>query len=291
MEKLTNWLQLWKELVEVKARASKLNPKSHDKSYCNRKARQFKKKAESRGSNIDSSRQFIASTLKANPGSTLLDIGAGIGDWSVFLGSYASEVTALEPSAAMGELLVETIKSSKAGNVKWVQGTWPGIHMEPHDYTLASHSMYGETDIKPFIEKMNSISRKGCFLVTRVLYTDTIMAKAAQRVLGQPYDSPCFQVIYNVLLQLGFCPNVLMETGKTWKSWSNDSMDEALEDIKTRLGVQHESKDDEYLLSLLSENLVEKNGKFTWPSGNGSSLIYWGEKMGFFDCYDQPHGR
>ncbi len=275
METVTDWLELWKELVNLKSKAARESSKCRHKKYWSRKAGQFKNRTEKSCIPPSSSQQFIASVLEDHPGSTLLDIGAGIGDWSAFLASYAKEITALEPSADMGEMLTDLISSAKLENVKWFQGSWPEIDIEPHDYTLASHSMYGEADLKPFIEKMTAITRKGCFLVTRVLYANTIMAKAAKLILGQPFDSPCFQVIFNALLQLGIYPNVLMETGKTWKSWSDDSLEEALQEIKNRLGIQDSSEYDGYLMSLLSKHLSKKNGKYVWPTGNGSALIYW----------------
>ncbi len=275
MEQLTDWFNFWKELVELKGEASSRSKQCRDKSYWKRKVNHFKNKAGNGQSEPASSRLFIASTLENNPNSTLLDIGAGIGDWCAFLAPYAREITALEPSDDMGEMLTETIKAGNVNNVELVKGNWPGIDIEPHDYTLASHSMYGETDIKSFIKKMKSISRKGCFVVSRVLFADTIMARAAQRTMGQPYDSPCFQVLYNVLLQMGIYPNVLMETGKTWKSWSNDSLEEALDEVKNRLGVRETDQYDDYLVSLLKAELTQKDGKLVWPAGNGSALMYW----------------
>lgn len=275
MEKLTDWLELWKELVTMKIDATGSGRECRDKRYWRRKAEKFSDDTGTGASDPDSSREFIASKLADNPGSTLLDIGAGIGDWAAFLSPFARKITALEPSEAMGDLLLKTIAAAKVDNVRLVQGCWPGIDIEPHDYTLASHSMYGETDLKPFIEKMVGVSRRGCFVVTKVLFIDSIMARASQEILGQPYDSPCFQVMHNALLQMGIYPDVLMETGKKWKTWSSDSLDAALEETKRRLSIQGSSRYDDFLLKLLTGGLTEEDGKLIWPPGNGSALIYW----------------
>lgn len=275
MKKLTDWPQLWKELVEIKLEGASRNKNHHGKSYWQRKARQYRKRKEKQGFEMDSSRSFIAETLKGNPGSSLLDIGAGIGDWSAFLAPFAGSVTALEPSDEMGRFLTETVKSADTDNINCVQGLWPDIDIQNYDYTLASHSMYGVADIVPFLTKMTDISQKGCFIVSRVLYANTIMAKAAQHVLGHPYDSPCFQVLYNILLDIGIYPNVLMETGKTWRSWTSNSIDEALEEVKNRLGATGTDRYNDFLNSLLEKELVPDNGKLLWPPGNGSALMYW----------------
>ena len=275
METVTDWLELWKEIVTVKMRMVDQNREIQAEAYWKKKADRFKKRADKGPLDPGSSRQLIASKLKANPGSTLLDIGAGSGDWCEFLAPYAKRVTALEPSDTMTGLISERIQSGKIKNIDLVKAKWPDIDIEAHDFSLASHSMYAETDFKRFIEKMAFFSRKGCFLVLKVLFPDTIMAKASQRILGQPYDSPCFQIAFNALHQIGIFPNVVMETGKAWKPWSNDSIEEALYELKKRFGLTGVSDHDDFLTALLESDLTEKDGKYLWSPGVGSALIFW----------------
>ena len=275
METNTDWLKLWEEIVSMKMGIAEQDHEIRAEAYWKKKAGKFRKKAEDELKDPGSVRQLIASILKAHPGSTLLDIGAGGGDWCEFLAPYAKKITALEPSDTMAGLITERIDTGKIENIELVQGKWPGIDIEPHDFSLASHSMYAETNFKRFIEKMVSCSRKGCYLVIKVLFPNTIMAKTSQRIVGHPYDSPCFQIAFNALHQIGIFPNVEMETGKTWKSWSNDSIEEALQELKKRFGLAGVSEHDHFLTSLLESNLTEKDGKYLWPPGVGSALIYW----------------
>jgi len=275
MEKVTDWLRLWGQLAETQLRAFDRKRKHRNGDSWKHKAEQFERMVKKRWAKPDSSRQFLASTLQENPGSTLLDIGAGTGAWSVFLAPYAAEITALEPSDAMGGILKKKLETRHIDNIRLVKGNWPDMDVKPHDYVLASHSMYCNTDFEAFIRKMILSARKTCFLLLRVFFADTIMARAAQRIWGQPFDSPNFQVAYNALLQMNIYPNVLMETGGPWEPWSNDSMEEALNTIKTRLGVYDNNKHDDFLMSLLNDQLKEKDGKFIWPAGNRSALVYW----------------
>lgn len=228
-----------------------------------------------RESKIDSSRAFLVTVLKENPGSTLLDIGAGTGSWSVFLSPYAKAITALEPSDTMRKILEEKIERQDISNVSIVKGAWPDVTVQPHDYVLASHSLYGQIDFKLFIEKMTATAGKICFLVLRASFANAIMAKAAQHIWGQPYDSPNFQIAYNALLQMDIYSNVLMEVGEPWEPWSNNSVEEALGEIKSRLDIVDTNEHDEFLLSLLDGQLTEKDGKWIWPVGNRSVLVYW----------------
>lgn len=275
METVTDWVKLWRELVSMKIGMSDRKNAMQLEDYWRKKADRFKSKKGKKQSDPGSSLTFIASILKSNPDSTLLDIGAGAGDWSEFLAPYAKKVTALEPSDFMGELISEKIIEGNIENVELVKGSWPAIDIEPHDYTLASHSMYTETEFQPFIDKMVETSRKGCFLVLKTLFLDTVMAKASQRILGQPYDSPCLQIAFNALHQMGIYPNVEMESGKSWNPWSNDSLDDALLDIKRRFGILNTSDHDDFLTSLLESELIKEDGKYIWPEGVGSALVYW----------------
>lgn len=277
MENVTDWLRLWEQLAEAQLGAFERKRKNQDqdKDCWKNKAAHFESLVKKRWANPDSSRQFLASTLKEKPGSTLLDIGAGTGSWSVFLAPYAAEITAMEPSDAMGAILQEKMEAQHIDNIRLVRGSWPDTAVKPHDYVLASHSMYCNMDFEAFIRKMMLTARKTCFLLLRVVFADAIMARAAQRIWGQPFDSPNFQVGYNALLQMNIYPNVLMETGDPWDPWANDSLQEALDEVKNRLGVPDSREHDDFLMSLLADNLKEKDGKFIWPVGNRSALVYW----------------
>jgi hypothetical protein len=230
-----------------------------------------KKKWERR----DSSREFLVSALKSNAGSTVLDIGAGTGAWAVLMARHAAGVTAVEPSRAMAEILIEKVRTERIENITVVDGIWPDVSVGPHDYVLASHSIYGAADFRAFVLKMSDTARRACFLLLRVPFTDAIMARAAMHVWGQPYDSPNFQIAYNALLQIGVYPNVIMESPKGWRPWTNSSLGEALEEMKSRLDLSDTNQHDEYLIGLLEGELREENGRVVWPAGNQSALVYW----------------
>ncbi len=275
MEKVTNWLKLWDQLAETQIKAFSRKKEYPDDDFWKHKAKHFESMVEKRWSKPDSSRQFLVSVLEKNPGSTILDIGAGTGAWSIFLAPYAKEVTALEPSETMASILQEKLKAGNVANVRHVNGSWPEIDIKSHDYILASHSMYGVKDFKAFVQKMTTSANRTCFLILRVLFADTIMAKASQRIWGQPFDSPNFQIAYNALVEMDIYPNVIMETGEPWEPWLNDSLEDALADMKNRLGVHDTDEHDNFFMSLLESKLTEKDGKFVWPVGNRSALVYW----------------
>lgn len=275
MEKLPDWFALWQELSTIQNKAFARKTDGQEEDFWSRKARKFDKMVDERWSTPDSSREFLIHRLQESPGATLLDIGAGTGKWALYASAYAARITAFEPSLAMQKVLQEKIEEARITNIDIVTGTWPEDGAEPHDFILASHSMYGVGDLRAFVDAMNRVARKGCIMVLRAPFADSVMAVAAQKVFGQPYDSPNFQIAYNALLSMDIYPNVVMEAYGTWPSWKHDSLEEALEEVKSRLDLVDSQEHDQFLRDLLESNLDNTNGQVVWPVGNRSALVYW----------------
>lgn len=278
MEKGTDWIRLWRELAETQSKSWKRDGNQDADRLADtwrNKARGFHANTKRRWAQPDSSQTFIVNWLQAHPGASVLDIGAGTGAWSMLLAQYARLVTAVDPSPAMIEVLEENLAVEGIGNVQIVRGTWPDVAVEPHDMTLCSHAMYGSPDLPAFVRRMMEVTRRTCFLVLRAPTADGVMAEAAMQVRGQPHDSPNFQVAYNALLQMGILANVLMEDSGFWPPWISDSLEEARGDIKRRLGLDEGSEYDASLAGLLRRRLTYQDGRYVWPPGVRSALVYW----------------
>jgi SAM-dependent methyltransferase len=276
MEKTTDWIQLWRELVEAHSWGRKRGkPRDANQDVWREKARQFHALVERRWAKPDSSRGFVVAQLDAHPGATVLDIGAGTGAWVALLARHARKVTAVEPSQAMIEVMRQTLAAEGITNVEIVQQTWPDAAVGTHDFSLCSHAMYGYPDLPAFVGRMIEVTRRTCFLVLRVPTADGIMAKAATRIWGQPHDSPNFQVAYNALLQMGIYPSVIMEDTGLWPPWTHASLEDALEDVKRRFGLGENSEHDQFLTDLLRRRLTCEDGQYVWPPGVRSALVYW----------------
>jgi 2-polyprenyl-3-methyl-5-hydroxy-6-metoxy-1,4-benzoquinol methylase len=274
MEKLTDWNSLWRELVEIKARSRKhkLETEASGDIWADR-ALEYREGVKRRWMRPDSSREFILS--KMDPESTVLDIGAGTGSWSVLLSHRARHVTAVEPSSSMIRVMDESLAAEGITNVSIVQGSWPDVSVEPHDFSLCSHAMYGYPDLASFIQKMVACTRRICFLLLRAPSIDGVRAEAARHIWGQPLDSPNFTIAYNVLIQLGIYANVQMENTGLWKPRTSSGMEEAFSDLKRFLGLSETDGHDDYLRDLLRSRLVWKDGKYVWPKEVRSALVFW----------------
>jgi SAM-dependent methyltransferase len=274
MERLTDWNALWRELVEIKENSRKSkHGKGDETDIWADRAVEFKKGVQKKWVRPDSSRDFILGHM--DPNSTVLDIGAGTGAWSILLSPRARHVTAVEPSPSMIKVMRESLDEQNINNVSIVQGSWPEVSVELHDFSLCSHAMYASKDLAEFVRQMVAHTRRMCFLLLRAPLLNGVRAEAARHIWGQPLDSPNFTIAYNVLLQLGIYANVQMENTGLWKPRTSASLEEALNDMHRFLGLGESREQDAYLMNLLQRRLVLKNGKYVWPPEVRSALIYW----------------
>jgi SAM-dependent methyltransferase len=274
MEHNVDWNVLWRELVLLRLQSRKR--KSADVSeedIWHKKARRFDEGVKRKWRKYDSSRKFILSQVTAE--STLLDIGAGTGAWAAFLAPHVQRVTALEPSVSMIEVMRAQLSEHNIANVDIVQGEWPEVLVNPHDFTLCSHAMYNSPDLKAFIRQMVLCTRQKCFLLLRAPLMDGIMPEAAQHIWQRPFDSPNFIMAYNILYQMGIYADVQMEDTGVWEQRTSASMDAALDRLKRHLGLYGIEDYDEYLQELLQRRLTYQNGLYLWPPEVRSALIYW----------------
>jgi SAM-dependent methyltransferase len=273
MEKLTDWNSLWRELVEIKSQSRETCPGSlSDADVWENRAEEFEKGVRRRWAKPDSSRDFVLSQLSKD--STVLDIGAGTGAWSVLLARHVRQVTAVEPSAAMIEVMRKSLVAEGIGNVTIIKGEWPDVPAEPHDFSLCSHAMYSCPDLAAFLRRMNTCTKRMCFLVLRAPMQNGVMAEAARHIWNQPLDSPNFTIAYNILIQIGIYANVLMENTGLWPPRTSSSLEEALGRLKRHFGPM-DSGHDEYLKELLRRRLILRDGQYIWPREVRSALVYW----------------
>ncbi|MBN1277157.1 MAG: class I SAM-dependent methyltransferase [Deltaproteobacteria bacterium] len=276
MEKVTDWKFLWKELVEKQGPFWNRKKRSRDnRDKWKDRSQEFYNRVKKRWSKPDLQRDFIVSMISSVNDATVLDIGAGTGAWAVYLARSAKKITAIEPSAEMRQILRENIKNEGVDNVEVIDKLWPAPNIITHDFSLASHSVYGCEDLRAFIGAMTRVTRHTCFMLLRAPDNEGFMARAAGRIWGQPYDSPNFQVAYNVMLQMGMFPNVIMEEKGMWPRWTDKDFEEAFERIRARFGLEKDSEHEPFLRALLKEHLNEKDGIIKWPSELRTGLVYW----------------
>jgi SAM-dependent methyltransferase len=103
----------------------------------------------------------------SKPEDTWLDIGAGGGRYTLPLALRVREVTAVEPSSAMREVLSRGIADNNIKNIRILADRWPMKESPQADVALISHVGYDIEDIGGFLEAMETSSRHRCVAVFR----------------------------------------------------------------------------------------------------------------------------
>ncbi|OEF96515.1 class I SAM-dependent methyltransferase [Desulfuribacillus alkaliarsenatis] len=98
----------------------------------------------------------------------ILDIGSGLGSFTIPFATYAKEVVALEPVTAMTDFLRQEIKNRNITNITIVEEPWETVSIEDNDwigsFDLVFASMVpGVNDIRT-IEKAINCSRAYCYI-------------------------------------------------------------------------------------------------------------------------------
>lgn len=263
----TDWAALWRDLASSDLMASAEGEAQMVERW-RRVARQLDGGEKQ---DPDPLLDFIRGRLE--PEMSVLDIGAGIGRWTLPLAEKARRVTAVEPLPGMRQVLLERVSSRGLANVTAVDAPWMEAEVPPHDVTVAAHATYTTADLVGFVRKMDTCARRACYLAFRLPAHDGVIGGLSEHIWGRWHDSPNFIVGYNLLLAAGFYPNVLMEPRPT-RYWIDPTLDAAVARARRHLHLTDTSHD-AAIREILSRRLTLAEGAYRWPDGMRSALVWW----------------
>ena len=107
----------------------------------------------------------IASYLQTEE--TLLDVGGGAGRLSLPLALRCREVVIVDPSAGMREVFEATVKDASIDNARFVQADWLESGDIAGHVALVAHVTYFVPEITPFIERLQSATRRRVIVSAR----------------------------------------------------------------------------------------------------------------------------
>jgi SAM-dependent methyltransferase len=256
----TDYLQLWRELVS-----------NTSQSPPGELLKRFKNHALHKSERPDPLLDFVLNSL--GPESSVLDIGAGSGRWTIPLGRKARSITAIEPADDMITILQENIHTASLKNVSIVQSTWETAEVAVHDITVCAHAMYSCADLAVFVRKMEKLSRKACYMAVRLPPADGIMGELSQAIYGRYHDSANAVIAFNALYQMGIYCNILVENDIY--RWTNDSREEAFLRAKRHLQLESDERYDGLIRDVVNRRLQLSGSRYIWPDGMRSLLLWW----------------
>jgi len=206
-------------------------------------------------------------------GETALEIGAGTGRWTVPLARKVRRVTALEPTAAMAEMLHANLEKAGVANVDVVATGWEDAGVAPHDIVVAAHSMYTSPDLASFVRFMERHARRFCGMEMRLPPASGIVGQLSLRIHGSTHDSPNAVIAYNALYALGIDVNVLVEQDAKYRV--DATFEAAMERTRSQLRLDATTEYDDLIRRTLEERLTRTDAGWRWPDGKRSALLWW----------------
>jgi len=182
--------------------------------------------------------RFLLPRLR--PSDRLIDIGAGTGRYEPLLAGAVAEVLAVEPSASMrGQLerrVEDEVVAGERGKVRIVPASWPEADVPDCDVAIAAHVLYGVREIGPFLERMDAVARRACFLLLAFRHPSSFISPFWERLHGMPrLPLPGALECLNALYQLGIPAQLSLAPVTNRFSYADEH--EALADLRWRLRV------------------------------------------------------
>lgn len=215
--------------------------------------------------------QFVLDRLE--PTLTVLDVGAGVGRWTIPLAERARAVTAVEPVEGMRRALQDRLSSRQMTNVTIVGRPWLEADVPRHDVSVAAYSMYTSPDLPAFARKMEACSTRLCGMAMRIPAPGGVIGELSEAIHGDWHDSPNFIVGYNALLEAGLSPNVFVEPAAA-RYWTDATFEDAIARARRHLRLSG-GQFDGLITETLKRRLVKTPEGYRWPDWMRAALVWW----------------
>lgn len=262
-----NWSYYWqKELKE-------LPPSNKSKDWDNI-AKKFKKWMKK-----DDYPKKLLDKIETNPNYSVLDIGCGEGTITLQLAKQVSEVTCIDLSTEMLDILDQKAEKEGVKNLTYLQGDMMDISLESlgkKDIVVASRCLNGVMEIETILRKINNI---GNSVYITLRHSDNFkMDNSASKIINREYPKyPSYMYVCNILHQMGITANVEKLECDTLNIY--EDMNEVIDRYRWKMGgLNH---DEEMLLRDHFKNILKTNQEGYLENPEESSdwvLIWWKNK-------------
>lgn len=250
-----DWAEHWRNVQAV--RAEQGGNRRHD--FWDRRAPGF-----AMGPQLEQSAGFLAFL---EPWlcltSTLIDVGAGVGNIAASLSERLRWVKAVEPSQGMRSHI-----PSKP-NLTVIPATWQDAEVGMADLVICVHVLYSIVEPVHFIEKLQMAATERVFIVMRDSpHTHPAEHLATSGKIPAPRLRECFML----LRQIGIAPDVVMFTQPTRYYFAN--LEAAVEECRLSIGSNF---DERLARSWLAEHLqAESEDVMVYDGGYMTSgVLHW----------------
>ena len=271
-------VQRWNEILDARAQQmdaayARLGRTSAD--FWERRASGFHRSTKD---TITSDPFYLRLRDVVTPQTSVLDVGAGTGRFSLALAPQAEHITAVEPSAAMMDFLRRDAADKGLSNISYVQATWQEAPDNLQaDMVICSHVLYPIRDIEPFLSKLQKATHQDCYIYSRATHIDALTADLWRHFHhDERRIPPSYIHVLDVLYEMGIFANVEIVTLPP--SLRYPSLNVAVTEMSEQLILPDDEKTREELRALLEGWLVERDGMLVPPQQEVVCAIIWWKK-------------
>ena len=258
-------LERWRELHDARARQMdaafvQLGRTSAD--FWDRRARNYHRSTKE---TVAHDPFFLKLRQEVTPHTSVLDVGAGTGRFTLALASLVHHITAVEPNNAMLNYLRQDAAAEGFTNISYIPTTWQDVPNDLHaDIVLCSHVLYPLRDVDTFIAKLRVATLRACYIYMRASHFDASTSHLWQHFHGDARcPAPGYIHALDVLFDMGIYANV--EVVKMPGVLRYSSLDVAVGEMLEQLILPDDERTRAELRELLATWLIERNGVLVPP--------------------------
>ena len=207
---------------------------------------------------------------------SVIDVGAGGGRITIPLALHVREMVAVEPSAAMRDVLNAELERLGVQGLRVVPETWEDAKVDRADLVYAAHVTYGIPAIEPFLRKLDATAIRIAALVTFSEPAQYWAAPFWKATYGEErLRLPCRGELLDVLRELGAEPHVIPVDNVEAPLLGTE--DEAMDTLRQRLYIGRGQPHERRLRDSLARLTVMEDGglRINGVQENTQSVIWW----------------
>ncbi len=266
-------IERWHEILDARARQmdaayAHLGRTSAD--FWERRAKNYHRSTQE---TVTSDPLYLKLRQEVTRDTTVLDVGAGTGRFSLALAPYAQYVTAVEPNATMLNYLKRDAIGEELPNISLLYTSWQEAPTDlSADIVICSHVLYPIWDIDTFITKLRTATHRACYIYMRAVHFDTTTSSLWKHFHGdERRPAPGYIHALDVLFEMGIYADV--EIVRMPGGLRYPSLDGATEELLEQLILPDDKQTRGELRRLLEIWLIERDGAFIPPVDTQTSAI------------------
>jgi SAM-dependent methyltransferase len=209
---------------------------------------------------------------------TVLDVGGGVGRYTLPLALHCRHITVVEPSEVMIEALQKGAKEARIHNLTTIQSTWEDARHEAADVVFCASVLDGVAKVEPFIRKLELCARKKVLILQLMVSPLAMIAPFWKAVHGDDRVlPPAVPELLSVLWEMEIYPDVQMIETPPRAAQDKEATLALLRQVTF---VQPGTDKDEQLQEAMHELVIETPAGLTIKGARSRriALIAWSPK-------------